>query len=298
MTDIDWTRLPPLTALRAFEATARLESFSAAARSLNVTHAAVAQQVRALEDHLQLALVRRDSRGMTATPEGARLAAALGEAFRKIQEGVDEVRATEDAAPLKISLTPAFAENWLMPRLGSFWAAHPEIELALIPSTALADLRAGGYDMAIRYGSGAWPGLEAELLTSTRFVVVGTPELTGDPRPGSFAELTRFTWLTAQDSPEQALWAESTGLSWTRVRATSFPTTGLSLAATRAGYGLSIQPITLVEDDLRAGRLAALFEQESLGLGYHIVTRPGHRPPRLRAFIGWLRQAAGPQAGI
>jgi len=292
LSEIDWTRLPPLTALRAFEATARLGSFSAAARSLNVTHAAVAQQVRLLEEHLGTTLVRRDGRSMAVTAEGARLAHALSEGFLTIQEGVDALQRSRDAAPLKISLTPAFAENWLMPRLGTFWAAHPEIELALVPSTSLVDLRRDGYDMAIRYGNGDWPGLEVAPLTGTRFVVVGTPALVGPDPPRRFEDLTAFTWLTAQDSPEQALWAESIGLCWQSVRATSFPTTSLSLSATRAGYGLSIQPRTLVEDDLAQGLLAALFEQEAQGLGYHIVTRPGVQSPALKTFVGWLRQRA------
>ncbi|MEX5727945.1 LysR family glycine cleavage system transcriptional activator [Rhodovulum iodosum] len=294
MTDIDWARLPPLTALRAFEATARLASFSAAARALNVTHAAVAQQVRALEETLGVTLVQRDGRGMTVTPDGAQLSAALSEGFATIQDGIVALQQTREGAPLKVSLTPAFAENWLMPRLGAFWAAHPETELALVPSTGLVDLRRDGYDMAIRYGDGDWPGLEVAPLTRTRFAVVGTPELVRrvTRRGGRIEDLGAHGWLTAQDSPEQDLWAESIGMDFQRTHATAFPTTSLALSATRAGYGLSIQPIALVEDDLSQGRLVALFEQEAETLGYYLLMRRGPQRRALADFANWLRRAA------
>lgn len=292
MAEIDWTRLPPLSALRAFEATARLQSFSAAARSLNVTHAAVAQQVRALEAHLGLVLVQRQARGMAVTAEGAQLAAALGEGFAAIEAGVRALERGRDGAPLKIALTPPFAETWLMPRLGDFWARNPGAELALVPSAALVDLRAEGYDLAIRYGAGPWPGLEAEPLTGGRFVVVGAPGLLGAARPEGAGALSAFPWITAQDSPEQRLWAEGLGLNWEALAPRLYPTTSLALAATRAGYGLSVQTHVLVDDDLRKGRLVALAQRNSEGLCYHLVTRPGVQPPALRRFLGWLRQQA------
>jgi LysR family glycine cleavage system transcriptional activator len=120
MTELDWRQMPALAALRAFEATARTGGFSAAARQLNVTHAAVAQQVRALETRLAVALVWRDGRGLRLTPEGQRLAVALNAGFATIRDGV---RALTDGAtqkPLTVTLPPAFAAEWLMPRLARF----------------------------------------------------------------------------------------------------------------------------------------------------------------------------------
>ena len=119
---IDWRLFPSLTALRAFEAAARLQSFSLAARELNVTHAAVAQQVRGLEDHLGRELLFRAGRGLALSPEGIRLAAALAEGFGAIAKGLAEVQAATPGA-LRVTLTAAFAANWLMPRLGRFWKA-------------------------------------------------------------------------------------------------------------------------------------------------------------------------------
>lgn len=181
-----------------------------------------------------------------------------------------------------------------MPRLGAFWAAHPEIELALVPSTGLVDLRRDGYDMAIRDGDGDWPGLEVTALTRTRFAVVGTPDLVRKAKGGAdgIADLSAHGWLTAQDSPAQDLWAKSIGLDCQRTHATAFPATSLALSATRAGYGLSIQPIALVEGDLAAGRPVALFEQEAETLGYYMLTRRGTHTRALLDFAGWLRRAA------
>jgi LysR family transcriptional regulator, glycine cleavage system transcriptional activator len=119
---MDWKRLPPLTALRAFAAVAQSGSFSAAARALNVTHAAVAQQVRALEEHLDQPLVARDGRALALTAEGEQLAAALNDGFATMQRGIDALRATDGDRPLRISLTAGFAAQWLMPRLRDFWS--------------------------------------------------------------------------------------------------------------------------------------------------------------------------------
>ena len=175
---MDWKDLPSLASLRAFEALARQGSLSAAARELNVTHAAVSQHLRHLETEFGEVLARRDGQGMQLTEAGHELAAALGEGFARIAEGVLTLRNRRETRPVVVALTPSFAEVWLMPRIGAFWAAHPEVELRLVPSTGLSDMRREGIDIAIRFGRGDWPGIEAEPLALSRFVVVAAPGFT------------------------------------------------------------------------------------------------------------------------
>ena len=206
MTGPDWPRFPSLTALRAFEATARLESFSAAARVLNVTHAAVAQQVRALEDHLGAELVYRSGRSLSLTAEGAKLATALNEGFRTIEAGLSEVQASTPGAPLRVTMTPAFAAQWLMPRLGAFWADHPDVPLSLHPDKRVIDLRREGLDLAIRFGDGTWPGLEAEFLTSAHYVIVASPDLLDGRTELTLEEMSSMPWVIEQDWPEALVW--------------------------------------------------------------------------------------------
>ncbi|MEM0944316.1 MAG: LysR family transcriptional regulator, partial [Pseudomonadota bacterium] len=160
-------KLPSLASLRAFEAAARHLGFSAAGRELNVSHAAVAQQVRGLEAFLGLKLVARAGRGLELTPEGVLLADHLAEGFGKISSGIQQLTEAESARPLHITMTPSFAIGWLMPRLPLFREAHPEVELMVNPTVNVVSLADAGYDLAIRFGRGPWPGLESVPLIST-----------------------------------------------------------------------------------------------------------------------------------
>jgi len=180
---MDWRNIPSLSALRAFEAAARCQSFSQAARELNVTHAAIAQHVRALEAEFSESLIRRQGRGIATTPAGQALAEQLRAGFSVIAEGIQELRDQSPDRPLNIAVTPAFATNWLMPRIGEFWALHPDIALNINPSTKLVDLKGDGFDLAIRFGKGAWPGTSPEILTEGSFLVVAHPKLIGDRNP-------------------------------------------------------------------------------------------------------------------
>ena len=130
---MDWRDIPSLPALRAFEAAARAGSFSAAARELNVTHAAIAQHVRAIESQLGTSLLIRSGKKMALTEAGTRLAQELSSGFGQIIAGVREAAFDAAGSPLKVTVTPSFADNWLMPRLCSFWERHPEITLSITP---------------------------------------------------------------------------------------------------------------------------------------------------------------------
>ena len=289
---MDWKALPSLAALRAFDALARKGSLSAAGRELNVTHAAVAQHLRALEDFFAEPLAERDGQAMRLTATGHELATALNEGFDRIADGVTRIRDRSAQRPVVVSLTPAYAETWLMPRIGAFWTLHPEIDLRLAPSNALADLRRDGIDIAIRFGDGNWPGSEVEPLDMSRFVVVSAP---GYSRATGLAELLaerRHTWFFSTATSEQRLWGAAIGVDFEQEKVRELPSNALVLGALRAGLGLGVQTYTLVEPDLASGALVALHEgDDSRGLGYHIVTRPGVLSPGAKAFRAWLRAA-------
>jgi len=289
---MDWSDIPSLASLRAFEALARHGSLSAAARELNVTHAAISQHLRGLEAALGEALARRDGQGMALTEAGQELAAALGEGFARIAEGVARLRDRNRERPVVVALTPSFAEAWLMPRIGAFWAAHPEVEVRLVPGTALVDLRRDGIDLAVRFGGGQWPGLQAEPLTASRFALIAAPGFTKARSLADLGRLTAHDWFFSTASNEQRIWGRAIGVDFERLGAREMANNGMVVSAVRAGLGLSIQAKALVEPDLQSGQLVALHEGDAEGLGYYLVTRPDPLSPGARLFCRWLRRAA------
>ena len=289
---MDWRNIPSLPALRAFEAAARTGSLSEAARELNVTHAAIAQHLRTVEKHLGLTLMQREGRGMVLTEMGRKLSLPLTEAFGKIADAVDAVTTADAQRPLCVTLTPTFASKWLMPRLGAFWKSHPDIPLALHPDRRSIDLVREGMDLAIRFGMGVWPGLDAELLLPANFSVVGAPSLLGDRTRLTPEEMTAFPWIIEEEWPEQFVWMRNIGIDVDRIESKPVPTEELALSAARQGYGLHVELSALIDEDLAAGLLRAVFDQCSADLGYYLVTRPGHAKPALRTFTRWLKSVA------
>jgi LysR family glycine cleavage system transcriptional activator len=288
---IAWNRLPPLTALRAFQAVAEAQGLSPAARALNVTHAAVAQQMRALEAHLGVALVHRAGRGLALTAEGAALARALDEGFATIQAGIETLRGGADR-PVTLTLTPSFATQWLMPRLKDFWARHPEIALSLHPDARVLDLRQAGMDLAIRYGNGKWPGVESRFLTSARMAVAAAPALMAGRKTLSAVEMQAEEWILTRDWPEQENYLRALGLDPGALSRTEFPDESLSLAAARQGLGIVVESFALLEDDLREERLVLLHDSRDSLPAYFLVTPPGPQRAQVGAFVKWLVQVA------
>ena len=288
---LDWRSFPSLTSLRAFEAAARLQSFSLAARALNVTHAAVDQQVRGLEEHLGRELIYREGRGLALTAEGARLAQALAEGFRTIETALNETRGAGPGAPLRVTLTPAFAAQWLMPRLGAFWKSHPEVEISLNPEKRVVDLRREGIDIGLRFGNGKWPGLDVEFLTAAHYVIVAAPSLLNGRQNLSPAELSAMPWVIEQDWPEALTWLKGFGLKPDAMNIAYIPTEELALSAARQGYGLHVEAEALLEQDVESGRLVIVGRVEDDSLAYYMVTRPGPKRLELKIFMKWLKAA-------
>lgn len=293
---MDWRSLPSLGALRAFAALAETGSFARAGAALNVSHAAVSQRIRALEETLGVRLLDREGRSAVLTPEGVRLAAALDAAFLDIRRAVDDLTGGDATRPLQVSTTPAFAVSWLMPRLSEFRHEHPGIELMLNPSTELVPLVPGGIDVAIRYGSGDWRGMQVELLVPTSYVLVGAPALIGDRTIAEPNDILDLPWMQELGTSEMSSWLRNRGILAPKTENITHLPGHLILEGLRNGDGVSLTTTVVVEPELASGRLRVLFEDPRDDLGYFIVTRPGVMRPPLKAFVAWLRRHARPRA--
>ena len=289
---MDWSRIPSLSALKAFEAAARHGSLSAAARELNVTHAAIAQHVRTLETELSQSLLQRQGRGVATTEAGRQLSEDLRDGFQRIADGIEAIRATTENRPLSITSTPAFASNWLMPRIGDFWALHPDIKVNINPSIELTDLRRDGFDLGLRFGDGNWPGLESELLTHGDFWVVSCPGFVKSDCVDCLADLSDLPWFVENQLLERRYLAMQDGLDIDALNITYLNTNALVIAATISGLGVSVQPKSLVERDVAAGALVKLCDLGGEENGYFAVTVPGRNPKGLTEFRRWLRKQA------
>ncbi|WP_299351480.1 LysR substrate-binding domain-containing protein [uncultured Shimia sp.] len=289
---MDWSALPSLSALRAFEAAARHGSFSAAARELNVTHAAIAQHVRQLEKVLAEPLLHRSGRGVATTDAGRALAQDLSEGFAIIAEGVATLQRQKEIHPLNVSVTPSFATNWLMPRIGSFWQAHPDIRININPSTALVDLRRDGFDMAVRFGDGRWKGLDNQLLNRGEFWIVAAPGLLQERNLSGLPEAGALPWIMEPHTLELRRVVEDAGLDLGQVDMTVLETNELVLSATLAGLGVSVHHKSLVEREVANGTLIRICRLPVKDLGYYLISLPGAQSARQKAFSKWILSAA------
>jgi len=283
-------KLPPLTALRAFEAAARHGSLSVAATELNVTHAAIAQQVKKLETWFGLPLMRREGRGVATTEQGAKLAKGLGDGLSTIQATVDALSEDDATRPLKITLTPTFAANWLMPRLGGFRAAHPNIEIMLNPTAQPIDLIAEEYDIGFRFGAGAWPRLEAEHILDGGHAVFAAASLLKEHNIKTPSDVAALPWVQELGMDERGVWLKAHGVVEDGSRNVVHMPGNLVVDAIRRGEGVGNVGRTWFEEDVADGSIVALFDDDTTThLGYWMAYRPGpHRAP-LKAFLSWVR---------
>lgn len=292
---MDWRDLPPLTALRSFAAFAETGSVVGAGDALGVSHAAISQQLRSLETHLDVALLNREGRAMTLTVEGEQLANTLHSGFGAMIDTVRLIMGARDDRPLHISTTPTFAATWLMPRLPKFRELHPEVDLMLNPTPEVVNLSPDGIDCAIRYGNGAWPGLEAKILLISPMVVLGAPSLIGTGILPTIEDLTDFPWLEEFGTTEASRWLTRRGLKRQLGHGLTQVPGNLLLDGVRDGQGVAVTVRAFVERDIAAGRLRVIETEDQPEMGYHIVTRPGAMRPVLKDFVRWIKRegAAG-----
>lgn len=290
-------QLPPLTTLRSFEASARLLSFSKAAHELHVTHGAVSRAVRHLEDHLGVRLFKRSVRAVNLTPTGAVYAASVRDVLDRLAAATAVITDQQSAGVLNISTLDSFAAKWLIPRLFRFRQAHGDIEVRLATSEKLADFVNDGIDIAIRYGSGRYPGVKAELLMHEDVFPVCSPLLLKGPHPlKSMADLKHHTLIHDDFNIDWAMWLKTSGVEGIDAhRGPRFESSFHAVQAAIQGEGVVLGRSALVADDLQAGRLVRPFSVSlPADLAYYVAYPPQtSQRPKVRAFRDWLFEEVG-----
>ena len=280
--------IPPMQALRAFEAAARAQSLTKAAEALSLTHGAISHQIKSLEASLGVRLVERAGRGIRVTEEGERLATRLRAALAEIADAVREASERSNPRQLRVSVMPSFAARWLLPRLGSFIALRSDFDLDVRSNMALVDFRRDDTDVAIRHGFGNWPDVRSELLMGDTFFPVCSPRLA--KRPARPRDLARHTLLRSDDEAWKP-WFEAVGLDWPEpARGPIFNDSALMLQAAAEGQGIALARSSLVGNDLRNGVLVRLFDIDVPGpRKYYLVYPPRlAASPKLAVFRAWL----------
>lgn len=293
-------RLPPLSTLPVLEAAGRLQSFSAAAAELNVTHGAISHQIRSLESALGVALFSREGRRVVLTVEGAAFADAVRAALAQVAAAVEALSPQERERKLKISVLPSFASRWLMPRLGKFLEANPEYEISVEANQTRSNFTTDGVDVAIRFGVGPWPGFHCERLAGDSHFLVCSPKFRGGKLPTRPAQLTGLPLFRNDDALWKS-WFHAAGLK------TEPPVTGIDyndaaifLQQAIAGEGIALTRRSLIGDDIENSRLVQLFEIEIKSTNdYYLVCLPQNVNSRkVRAFREWMvNEIDWPQLG-
>jgi len=287
--------LPPLNALRFFEAAARHLSFTRAAEELHVTQAAISHQMKALETHLGVRLFRRLPRRLLLTEEGQRLLPVVHDAFDRIAHTARRLAKEGESGPLIVMLRPYFAARWLSPRLSQFWERHPDIDLRLHHSIdPVVDFERERVDMAVRWGRGEWPGVEVELLLPVRVTPVCSPKLLRGPHPlRRPADLRHHTLLHEESYDLWAKWLAAAGVHDLEARGPIIDDTNVRTQAAIDGQGVTFGALSLLADDLATGRLVAPFPLTLDDLAYYIVYPPGALArPKVKVFRDWLLEEA------
>ena len=284
-------RLPPLNALKAFEAAGRHLNFRLAANEIGVTQGAVAQHVRGLEAAMGVKLFERLPRGLALTDEGRRYLAPVRRAFEMIAEATEILRPQQTV--LTISVTPSFATKWLVPRLGQFAEANSNVDVRVDASQRLANFQSDGIDIAVRQGTPPFgPGLSAEPLFPLDFYAVCSPALVSGPHPLRTPDDLAHHVLLHDAHGLWPLFLEKifAGRAKPRFRAMNFNQTSLAVDAAVAGQGVALASDPFVEHEIAAGRLCRPFDDTVQGeVGFFVVTpRNPRKPDLVRRMQEWL----------
>src|SRR4051812_12156907 len=294
-------RLPPLNALRAFEAAARHLNFSRAADELSVTPGAVSQQIQNLEDYVGAALFKRTPKGLLLTDAAQTALPALREAFDRLAEAAPLLTPAVDGRRLTLTAPPSLAAKWLVPRLGDFEQKFPQVDVWLQAGMELVDLTAGEVDVAIRYGSGRYPGLEVHRLMSETVIPVISPELAATQPLDTPEDLANHILLhdgspDLDDScPDWPMWLAARGAKGIDgTRGPRFNQSSLVIEAAVNGRGVALAKRTLALSDLESGRLVAPLQiATAVDFAYYVVhSKAKGRLPQVKAFISWIEAEA------
>jgi LysR family glycine cleavage system transcriptional activator len=291
-------RLPPLIAVRYFEAAARHLSFTKAAQELHVTHSAISHQIKALEEWLGTPLFRRLNRSIVLTEAGQAYVRPVREALEKLGDASRALKSREQTGTLTVSVMPSFAAKFLVPRLGGFRRAHPDIDVRISASERLVDFAREDVDVGVRYGRGNWPGLRIDRLVRENLIAVCSPKLRRGPIPlKTPADLLNHTLMHDPDWPEAMWerWLAAAGVRVDRLKSPlSFNHSSLMIQAAIDGLGVALAEEALVRDDLATGRLIRPFAVDMPGEYAFYVVSPeaAAERPKVAAFRNWLMAEA------
>lgn len=293
-------RLPPLNALKAFEAAARHESFTRAAEELCVTQGAVSHQVKALETELGLKLFTRERQRLIITEQGRDYLAVLRDAFDRIALGTERLKQRQSSGVLTVSTSPDFAAKWLVNRLGRFSEAHPEIDLRVSATMHHVDFAREDVDIAVRHGDGTWPGLDAVRLSREELFPVCSPKLMSGPRAIRVpADLMKHPLLHMEDRQSWTRWLEAAGIpDGAAVHGPVLNRASMLIDAAVDGQGVALARTTLAAWDVITGRLMRPFPIAlPLAKTYWIVCpKVTSLLPKIQAFREWLLAEAADDA--
>ncbi|MGI2228953.1 transcriptional regulator GcvA [Burkholderia vietnamiensis] len=295
-----------LNALRAFEASARHQSFSAAAAELHVTPAAVGQLVRTLEDWLGTPLFLRGNSGrarLVATESAERALPEIRAGLDRLAVGLERLKDGSTSGVLTVTVSPAFAAKWLLPRIDRFQTAWPDTDVRLDTSHKPVDFIAQRVDAGVRYGTGNWPGLTADKLMDEEVYPVCSPQLLRESRrlqkPGDLGQETLIHDLSMDGHagfPTWDTWLQKASVrNVATTRGMKINNSAAVLQAAIEGHGVALARSVMARDDLTTGRLVRLFPEISFAsaLAYYVVYRPECASlPRLAAFRDWLLKEA------
>lgn len=289
-------QLPPLQTLVAFEAAARLKSFTLAGNELGLTQPAVSQQVRLLEDRLGIALFSRSNNRVTLTRQGEQLAGSVTALLDHLTDSIDALRADAGRALVSLSLLPSFASTWFAARAGNFETANPDIDLVVFSTAACTEFGQEDVDAAIRWGKGGWSAYYEEKLLSERFLLAAAPSLIERIGPvATLADLKGVPFVhDAAFTEWRALIERNGGDPDEFAGGLHFGDTSATVAAIVSGHGIGAVRDVLVDHLVREGRLTALpFEAVDGPLSYYFLC-PFDAVERreIQALLGWLRREA------
>ncbi|WP_051340801.1 LysR substrate-binding domain-containing protein [Azospirillum halopraeferens] len=293
-------KLPPLNAIRAFEAAARHLSFTLAANELNVTITAVSHQIRHLEATLGMKLFERNGGSVTLSAVGERLFPAVRDGFDRLAEAFEEINDRRSASTVAVTTTRAFADRWLLPRLAGFQRLHPDVTVDVDACEDIVDLRSEGVDLAIRYGRMAADGDGAEALIEDRYGVVVSSLAWTEERDPTAQDVSRFRLLGYRwrnrtlGGPDWPAWLHLSGLGDAAGhRINWFSEETLAIRAMEHGHGMLLCSMVLVADTLRAGQVRRIAEPTLPGFAFRLVSGPlARRKKAVQAFSAWLRAEA------
>ncbi|AIY42547.1 Glycine cleavage system transcriptional activator [Collimonas arenae] len=282
----------PLNALRAFEVSARFLSFTRAAAELNVTQAAISQQVKNLEERMGIQLFRRLPRGLALTAEGIALLPVLAESFGRIGTVMEQFHDSRNRSRevLTVGAVGTFAVGWLLPHLREFQQAHPFVDFRLFTNNNRVDIAGEGLDYAIRFGDGAWHGTDAEALLSAPLSPMCTPAMGAYLREP--ADLGSQMLLRSYRSDEWAIWFAAAGLACPVLRGSVFDSSLTMAEAAAQGAGVALLPVRMFTRELQHGRLIRPFEIEITSGNYWLTKLKSKQVTQaMQVFQEWLQNA-------